>query len=142
MLKQVGCEVRGSYEGIYPPMDRFLEAQGIVPLLGYEASHITDDIDVVVIGNAVSRGNPEVESVLDKGLRYVSLPEMLRDRFLWGQKSVVVAGTHGKTTTTSMIAWVLVHAGVDPSFLVGGIPENFGASFRVGNGQPFVIEGD
>ena len=142
MLKQVGWEVRGSDAGIYPPMDRFLEEQGIVPLLGYEASHITDDIDVVVIGNAVSRGNPEVESVLDKRLRYVSLPEMLRDRFLWGQKSVVVAGTHGKTTTTSMIAWVLVHAGVDPSFLVGGIPENFGASFRVGNGQPFVIEGD
>ena len=142
MLKQTGWEVRGSDVGIYAPMDRFLEDQGIVPLLGYDASHITEDIDVVVIGNAVSRGNPEVERVLDKRLRYVSLPEMLRDQFLWRQRSVVVAGTHGKTTTTSMIAWALVHTGLDPSFLVGGIRENFGVSFRVGDGQLFVVEGD
>ena len=142
MLKETGWEVRGSDAGIYPPMDGFLEEQGIVPLLGYDAAHITDDIDVVVIGNAVSRGNPEVERVLDKRLRYVSLPEMLRERFLWTQRSIVVAGTHGKTTTTSMISWVLVNIGVDPSFLVGGIPENFGVSFRVGTGRLFVIEGD
>ena len=142
MLKEAGWEVQGSDVGIYPPMDRFLEEQGIVPLLGYDASHITEDIDVVVVGNAVSRGNPEVETVLDLRLRYVSLPEMLREQFLWKQRSVVVAGTHGKTTTTSMIAWVLVHAGVDPSFLVGGIPGNFGVSYRLGNGRSFVIEGD
>lgn len=142
MLKETGWEIQGSDVGIYPPMDRFLEEQGIFPLLGYDASHITDDIDVVVVGNAVSRGNPEVETVLDKRLRYVSLPEMLREQFLWKQRSVVVAGTHGKTTTTAMIAWVLVHTGVDPSFLVGGIPGNFGVSYRVGNGRSFVIEGD
>ncbi|HIC56243.1 MAG TPA: UDP-N-acetylmuramate:L-alanyl-gamma-D-glutamyl-meso-diaminopimelate ligase [Acidobacteria bacterium] len=142
MLKESGWEVRGSDAGIYPPMDRFLEEQGIFPLLGYDAFHITEDIDVVVIGNAVSRGNPEVEAVLDKRLRYMSLPEMLRDRFLWSRKPIVVAGTHGKTTTTSMIAWSLVRAGSDPSFLIGGIPENFGASFRIGNGRSFVIEGD
>tara|TARA_B100000029_G_C17594300_1_gene963577 strand:- start:1123 stop:2538 length:1416 start_codon:yes stop_codon:yes gene_type:complete len=142
MLKQSGWDVRGSDVGIYPPMDRFLEKQGISPLLGYDASHITEDIDVVIIGNAVSRGNPEVERVLDKRLRYVSLPEMLRERFLWRQKSIVVAGTHGKTTTSSLIAWVLVRGRVDPSFLIGGIPENFGVSFRIGEGPAFVIEGD
>jgi len=142
MLKETGWEVRGSDAGIYPPMDRFLEEQGISPLVGYDASHITEDIDVVVIGNAVSRGNPEVETVLEKRLRYVSLPEMLRERFLWAQRPIVIAGTHGKTTTTSMIAWSLVQAGSDPSFLIGGIPRNFGVSFRIGNGRSFVIEGD
>ncbi|MEE3203219.1 MAG: UDP-N-acetylmuramate:L-alanyl-gamma-D-glutamyl-meso-diaminopimelate ligase [Acidobacteriota bacterium] len=142
MLKETGWEVRGSDSGIYPPMDRFLEEQGIAPLVGYDASNITEDIDVVVIGNAVSRGNPEVETVLEKRLRYVSLPEMLRERFLWAQRPIVIAGTHGKTTTTSMIAWSLVQAGSDPSFLVGGIPRNFGVSFRIGDGRSFVIEGD
>ncbi len=142
MLKETGYDVRGSDSDIYPPMDRFLEEQGISPLLGYDASHITEDIDVVVIGNAVSRGNPEVETVLEKRLRYVSLPEMLRESFLWRQKPIVVAGTHGKTTTTSMIAWSLVQAGADPSFLIGGIPQNFDVSFRLGQGRSFVIEGD
>ena len=142
MLKVKGWDVRGSDANMYAPMDRFLEEQGISPLVGYDAGHITEDLDVVVIGNAVSRGNPEVETVLEKRLRYVSLPEMLREHFLWEKKPVVIAGTHGKTTTTSMIAWSLVQADFDPSFLVGGIPGNFGVSFRIGSGRSFVIEGD
>ncbi len=142
MLKHQGLQVRGSDARAYPPMDGFLAAQGITPLLGYDAGHLTDDIDVVVIGNAVSRGNPEVEAVLARRMRYVSLPEMVRERFLWDARPVVVAGTHGKTTTTSMTAWALVESGADPGFLVGGIPRNFGASFRLGAGDLFVIEGD
>ena len=142
MLKHQGLEVRGSDAHAYPPMDRFLAAQGITPWLGYDADHLTGDIDVVVIGNAVSRGNPEVEAVLARRMRYVSLPEMLRERFLWNARPIVVAGTHGKTTTTSMTAWTLVESGADPSFLVGGIPRNFGASYRVGGSDLFVIEGD
>ena len=142
MLKQQGLHVRGSDAHAYPPMDAFLAGQGIAPLVGYDAEHLTDDIDVVVIGNAVSRGNPEVEAVLERRMRYVSLPEMVRERFLRGARPIVVAGTHGKTTTTSMIAWALVESGVDPSFLVGGIPRDFDASFRLGGGDLFVIEGD
>lgn len=142
MLKQSGIEVQGSDVDAFPPMDEFLEGQGITPLRGYDAAHITEDIELVVIGNAVSRGNPEVEAVLDRHIRYVSLPDMLRDRFLWTRRPVVVSGTHGKTTTTAMVAWVLAEAGVDPSFFVGGIPTNFDASFRIGQGDVFVIEGD
>ena len=142
MLKRQGMQVRGSDADAYPPMDRFLAAEGITPWLGYDADHLTDDIDVVVIGNAVSRGNPEVEAVLARRMRYVSLPEMVRERFLWKSRPIVVAGTHGKTTTTSMTAWALVASGADPGFLVGGIPRNFGASYRLGAGDLFVIEGD
>jgi len=142
MLKHSGIEVRGSDSDAFPPMAQFLAGEGITPLRGYDAGHITEDIDLVVIGNAVSRGNPEVEAVLEQRIRYVSLPDMLRDRFLWTRRPVVVAGTHGKTTTTSMVAWVLAEAGVDPSFFVGGIPKNFDSSFRIGHGDVFVIEGD
>ncbi len=142
MLKAKGYEVRGSDANIYPPMDQFLSDQGIKPLLGYDEKHITEDIDLVVVGNAVSRGNPEVEAMLDRHLRYASFPEVLRDTFLWDKHPVVVAGTHGKTTTTSMIAWALVACGKEPSFLIGGIPENFSSSFRLGQGDAFVVEGD
>ena len=142
MLKRQGVQVRGSDAHAYPPMDRFLAAEGITPWLGYDADHLTDDVDVVVIGNAVSRGNPEVEAVLARRMRYVSLPEMVRERFLRESRPIVVAGTHGKTTTTSMTAWALVASGADPGFLVGGIPRNFGASYRLGAGDLFVIEGD
>ena len=142
MLKRQGLRVRGSDAHAWPPMDRFLAAQGITPLPGYDAGHLTGDEDVVVIGNAVSRGNPEVEAVLARRMRYVSLPEMVRERFLWNARPIVVAGTHGKTTTTSMTAWALVEAGADPGFLAGGIPRNFGASYRLGGGDLFVIEGD
>ena len=142
MLQQQGVRVRGSDAHAYPPMDGFLAARGITPRLGYDARNLGDDIDVVVIGNAVSRGNPEVEAVLARRMRYASLPEMVRDRFLRGKRSIVVAGTHGKTTTTSMTAWALVESGAEPGFLAGGISRNFDASFRLGRGDLFVVEGD
>jgi UDP-N-acetylmuramate: L-alanyl-gamma-D-glutamyl-meso-diaminopimelate ligase len=145
MLKRKGHDVRGSDLNVYPPMSTFLAEEGIDTLTGYRAGHITADLDLVVIGNAISRGNPEVEEVLDRKIRHCSLPEAVREHFLWGARSVVIAGTHGKTTTTSMAAWLLTAAGRDPSMLVGGIAANFGddgSSYRVGQGREFVIEGD
>jgi len=145
MLKQKGFDVRGSDQDVYPPMSDFLAGQGIPVQSGYHAAHITPDIDVVVVGNAISRGNPELEEVLDRKIRYASLPEAIREHFLWGARSIVIAGTHGKTTTTSLTGWVLTHAGVDPTMLVGGIALNFGdggSSYRIGSGRDFVIEGD
>src|SRR5205085_3991637 len=117
----------------------------IPALAGYHADHITADIDLVVVGNAISRGNPELEEVLDRKIRYCSLPEVIRERFLWGAQSVVIAGTHGKTTTTALAGWVLTSGGVDPSVLIGGVARNFGnggSSYRLGQGRPFVLEGD
>jgi UDP-N-acetylmuramate: L-alanyl-gamma-D-glutamyl-meso-diaminopimelate ligase len=142
MLKQRGWDVRGSDQGIYPPMSTFLQAEGIRALDGYKAEHITSDLELVVVGNAISRGNPELEAVLEKKIRYCSLPEMVREQFLWGARSVVIAGTHGKTTTTSLVGWVLADGGLDPSVLIGGIAANFNASYVLGNGRHFVIEGD
>ena len=142
MLKAKGHDVRGSDQNVYPPMSDFLVQQGITLLQGYRAEHISPEIDLVVVGNAISRGNPELEEVLDRKIRYCSLPEAIRDHFLWGARSVVVAGTHGKTTTTSLLGWLLTHGGADPSVLVGGIVENFDGSFRLGGGREFVIEGD
>jgi UDP-N-acetylmuramate: L-alanyl-gamma-D-glutamyl-meso-diaminopimelate ligase len=145
MLKRKGLDVRGSDQDVYPPMSEFLAAEDIPTLAGYRAEHITSDLDFVIVGNAISRGNPELEEVLDRKIRYGSLPEAIRDHFLWGARSIVVAGTHGKTTTTSMAGWVLAHGGVDPTVFVGGIAANFGAngsSYRLGQGRDFVIEGD
>ncbi len=142
MLKTRGYDVRGSDQNVYPPMSDFLAEQQITTLQGYAAEHITDDLDLVVVGNAISRGNPELEEVLDRKIRFCSLPEAIRDHFLWGARSVVIAGTHGKTTTTSLTGWLLTHGGADPSVLIGGIAENFGSSYRVGGGREFVIEGD
>jgi UDP-N-acetylmuramate: L-alanyl-gamma-D-glutamyl-meso-diaminopimelate ligase len=145
LLKQRGHDVRGSDQNVYPPMSDFLQAEGIHTLTGFSAGHITADIDLVVVGNAISRGNPELEAVLEKKLRYCSLPEVVRDRFLWGSRSIVIAGTHGKTTTTSLTGWLLTHGTLDPTVLVGGIALNFGAagsSYRLGGGRDFVIEGD
>ena len=145
LLKSRGYQVQGSDQQVYPPMSDFLVAEGIKTFAGYSADNITDDIDLVVVGNAISRGNPELETVLERKVRYCSLPEAIRDHFLWGARSVVLAGTHGKTTTTSLTGWLLTHGGLDPSMLVGGIALNFGAqgsSYRVGNGRDFVIEGD
>ena len=145
LLRSRGDDVQGSDEHVYPPMSDFLAAEGIPILAGYAADHITSDLDLVVVGNAISRGNVELEAVLDRSIRYASLPETIRDTFLWDAESVVVAGTHGKTTTTSLTAWVLTSGGADPSMLVGGIAKNFGAggaSYRVGRGRTFVIEGD
>jgi UDP-N-acetylmuramate: L-alanyl-gamma-D-glutamyl-meso-diaminopimelate ligase len=145
MLKQKGLDVRGSDAGVYPPMSDFLAAEGIPVFDGYRAGQITHDLDLVVVGNAISRGNPELEEVLDRKIKYCSLPEAIREHFLWGARSIVLAGTHGKTTTTSLTGWVLTHAGVDPTVLVGGIARNFGqggSSYRMGQGRDFVIEGD
>jgi UDP-N-acetylmuramate: L-alanyl-gamma-D-glutamyl-meso-diaminopimelate ligase len=145
MLKHRGHDVSGSDEHVYPPMSDFLAAEKIRVLEGYTADHVTAAIDLVVVGNAISRGNVELEAVLDGGLRYASLPETIRDQWLWDAQSVVIAGTHGKTTTTSMTGWLLTAAGADPTVLIGGIARNFGAdgaSYRIGNGRAFVIEGD
>jgi UDP-N-acetylmuramate: L-alanyl-gamma-D-glutamyl-meso-diaminopimelate ligase len=145
MLKRKGLDVSGSDKDIYPPMSDFLAAEGIPAWSGYAADHITGDIDLVVVGNAISRGNVELEEVLDRKIRYCSLPEAIREHFLWGARSIVIAGTHGKTTTTSLAGWLLTNGGVDPSVLVGGIARNFGpqgSSYRLGHGRDFVIEGD
>ena len=145
MLKRKGLDVRGSDQDVYPPMSDFLAAEGIPTLGGYHADHITGDLDLVIVGNAISRGNSELEEVLDRKVRYCSLPEAIREHFLWGARSIVIAGTHGKTTTTALTGWVLAHAGADPSVLIGGIALNFGeggSSYRMGGGRDFVIEGD
>jgi UDP-N-acetylmuramate: L-alanyl-gamma-D-glutamyl-meso-diaminopimelate ligase len=145
MLKRKGLDVRGSDQDVYPPMSDFLEGEGIPVFSGYAAEHVTSDLDLVVVGNAISRGNAELEEVLDRKIRYCSLPEAIREHFLWGARSIVIAGTHGKTTTTALTGWLLTHGGVDPSVLIGGIARNFGAggsSYRMGHGRDFVIEGD
>ena len=145
LLKRRGFDVRGSDQNVYPPMSDFLAGEGIAAASGYSADNITGDIDMVVVGNAISRGNPELETVLERKVRYCSLPEAIREHFLWGARSIVVAGTHGKTTTTSLTGWLLAHGGVDPTVLVGGIALNFGdggSSYRIGAGKDFVIEGD
>ena len=145
LLKHRGHDVSGSDEHVYPPMSDFLAAERIDVLEGYRPEHITGALDLVVVGNAISRGNPELETVLDSGVRYASLPETIRDHFLWDAHSVVIAGTHGKTTTTALTGWLLTEGGADPTVLIGGIARNFGtdgASYRIGKGSPFVIEGD
>jgi UDP-N-acetylmuramate: L-alanyl-gamma-D-glutamyl-meso-diaminopimelate ligase len=142
MLKTKGFDVRGSDQNVYPPMSDFLVQQGITLMQGYRPEHISADLDLVVVGNAISRGNPELEEVLDRKIRYCSLPEAVRDHFLWASRAVVSAGTHGKTTTTALTGWLLTDGGVDPSVLIGGIAENFNGSYRVGGGREFVIEGD
>jgi UDP-N-acetylmuramate: L-alanyl-gamma-D-glutamyl-meso-diaminopimelate ligase len=143
MLQAKGCRVEGSDSDVYPPMSDFLESLRIPVYKGYRASNLAaSGPDVVVIGNALSRGNPEVEHTLDAGMRYASMAETVKELFIRGKNSIVVCGTHGKTTTTAMLAWMLEQADRNPSFLVGGIAENFGRSFQVANGEDFVIEGD
>src|SRR5262245_43234123 len=126
LLRRKGHDVRGSDQNVYPPMSDFLVAEGIQIMSGFREEHITGDLDLVVVGNAISRGNPELETVLERKIRHCSLPEAIRDHFLWGARSVVVAGTHGKTTTTSLTGWLLTHGNLDPTVLVGGIALNFG----------------
>jgi UDP-N-acetylmuramate: L-alanyl-gamma-D-glutamyl-meso-diaminopimelate ligase len=142
LLKSKGFDVRGSDQNVYPPMSDFLVQQGITLLQGFVPEHVSAELDLVVVGNAISRGNPELEEVLDRKIRYCSLPEAIRDQFLWASRSVVITGTHGKTTTTALAGWLLTHGGADPSVLVGGIVENFDSSYRIGGGREFVIEGD
>jgi UDP-N-acetylmuramate: L-alanyl-gamma-D-glutamyl-meso-diaminopimelate ligase len=143
LAKQLGHEVSGSDQNVYPPMSTQLEAQGIALCQGYDPAHITaNSPDVVVIGNTCSRGNPSVEFVLERGLPFASGPSWLAQQVLHGRWVIGVAGTHGKTTTTSMVAWILEHAGMQPGFLIGGVPANFPASARIGGSPFFVIEAD
>lgn len=142
LCQQRGYQVSGSDQNVYPPMSTFLEAHGIRILCGYRAENLDRRPDLVVIGNVVSRGNPEAERVLDERLPYCSLPELVRELFLADKHSIVVAGTHGKTTTASLLAWVLESAGLQPGFLIGGIPINFQCGARQASGNYFVVEGD
>jgi UDP-N-acetylmuramate: L-alanyl-gamma-D-glutamyl-meso-diaminopimelate ligase len=142
MLKQRGFQVTGSDAAAYPPMSDFLSDLGIPVAQPFDAKNLEPRPELVVIGNAISRGNVELEYVLDQRIPFCSLPQLLHDEFLKGKEVLVVAGTHGKTTTTSMLAWIFHSAGRDPSFLIGGIAENFGSSFRLGTGKYFILEGD
>ncbi len=123
-------------------MSTFLEERGIKVRRGYSKENIPDDADVVVIGNAMKRGNPEVEAVLNRKLFYLSLPEVLKNYFLRGKHNLVVTGTHGKTTTTALLAWIMEKGGRKPAYVIGGIPKNFGQGARLNDSKYFVIEGD
>jgi len=142
MLQARGHKVTGSDQNVYPPMSTQLEELGIEILTGYKAENADIGADCTVVGNAISRGNPELEEVLNRKLFYRSQAEIVKEEFIRGRRSLVVAGTHGKTTTTSIATWVMECGGLNPSFLVGGIVQNFGASFRVTDSEHFVIEGD
>ena len=142
IAREAGHRVTGCDAAVYPPMSDFLVREGIRLFDGYREEQITGDIELVVVGNAISRGNVELEAVLDRKIRYVSLPEAIREEFLWSRRSIVIAGTHGKTTTTALAGWLLTAGGSDPSLLVGGIAANFDGSYRLGGGRDFVIEGD
>jgi UDP-N-acetylmuramate: L-alanyl-gamma-D-glutamyl-meso-diaminopimelate ligase len=142
MLKQRGFQVTGSDAAAYPPMSDFLSSLGIPVAQPFDAKNLEPRPDLVVIGNAISRGNVELEYVLDQRIPFCSLPQLLHDEFLKDKEVLVVAGTHGKTTTTSMLSWIFHSAGLDASFLIGGIAENFGSSFRLGTGKYFILEGD
>ena len=142
MLKERGFRVSGSDAAAYPPMSDFLRGLGIPVAQPFDPRNLEPRPDLVVVGNAMSRGNVELEHVLDDRIDFCSLPQLLHDEFLRGKEVLVVAGTHGKTTTTSMLSWIFHSAGLDPSFLIGGIAENFGSSFHLGQGKHFILEGD
>lgn len=142
MLQARGHKVTGSDQNVYPPMSTQLEQLGIKVLNGYKAENADIGADCTIVGNAISRGNPELEEVLNRKLLYRSQAEVVKEEFIRGRRSLVIAGTHGKTTTTSIATWVTEVGGLNPSFLVGGIVQNFGASFRVADSNFFVIEGD
>ncbi len=141
-MKQQGFEVSGSDQAVYPPMSTFLEAQAIHVINGYAEQNLAHKPDLVVIGNAISRGNPEAEYALDHKLRFCSLPELLKEFFIRGKRCLVVAGTHGKTTTASLLTWVFEHAGLNPGYLIGGIPNNLKQGARFTDSEWFIIEGD
>jgi UDP-N-acetylmuramate: L-alanyl-gamma-D-glutamyl-meso-diaminopimelate ligase len=141
-LLDKGFAVTGSDQNVYEPMALFLAAKKIAVMNGYDEKNLAHKPDLVVIGNAISRGNPEAEFVLDHKLRYCSLPELLREFFIRGKRSLVVSGTHGKTTTTSLLTWVFEHNGLNPSYLIGGIPNNFSQGARFTDSEWFIIEGD
>ena len=142
MLRERGFRVTGSDAGVYPPASILLESLGIPYDSKFDAAHLTPAPDVIVVGNAISRGNVEVEEMLDRKLVHKSLPEILEEEFLPGKHSIVVSGTHGKTTTTAMLAWIFQVAKKRPNFLVGGVAENFGKSYGLGGGEDFILEGD
>ena len=142
MLTERGYSVTGSDTGVYPPASTLLEKQGITWKNGFRETNLAPCPDLVVIGNAISRGSPELEFVLDNKIPYCSLPEVIKKFFLPGHDSLVVTGTHGKTTTTALLAWIFQFAGSRPDFLIGGVAENFGTSYGLGGGREFIIEGD
>ena len=142
LAQAAGHRVTGSDRSVYPPMSTQLAALGIELIEGYDPVQLDLDPDIVVVGNVMSRGNPLIERLLDSGLPYTSGPQWLAEHLLLGRWTLAVAGTHGKTTTTSMLAWILDHAGLDPGFLIGGVPGNFGRSARLGGGAHFVVEAD
>jgi UDP-N-acetylmuramate: L-alanyl-gamma-D-glutamyl-meso-diaminopimelate ligase len=142
MLRERGYRVTGSDAGVYPPASTLLESLGIPFFTTFDANHLTPAPDLIVVGNAISRGNVEVEEMLDRKLPHRSLPEILEEEFLPGKHSIVVSGTHGKTTTTAMLAWLFHVARKRPNFLVGGIAENFGKSYGLAGGEDFILEGD
>ena len=142
MLRERGYRVTGSDSGVYPPASTLLETLGISFFNTFDATHLEPAPDLVVIGNIIARGNPELEEVLDRKIPYRSMPEILEEIFLPERHSIVVSGTHGKTTTTAMLAWIFHTAGRRPNFLVGGVAENFGKSYGLGGGEEFILEGD
>src|SRR5271169_1442741 len=137
-----GFHVTGSDQNVYEPMASFLASKKIAVMNGYDEKNLAHKPDLVVIGNAISRGNPEAEFLLDHKLRYCSLPELLKEFFIRGKRSIVVTGTHGKTTTTSLLTWVFEHNGLNPSYLIGGIPNNLSQGARFTDSPWFIIEGD
>jgi len=142
MLREQGFRVTGSDSGVYPPASTLLESLGISFFHSFDAAHMQPAPDLVVVGNIIARGNPELEEVLDRKIPYRSMPEILEEVFLPQRHSIVVSGTHGKTTTTAMLAWIFQTAGKRPNFLVGGVAENFGKSYGLGGGEEFILEGD
>lgn len=141
-LKEKGLTITGSDQNVYPPMSTFLAERGIEVMNGFAERNLAHKPDLVVIGNAISRGNPEAEYALDHKLQFWSLPDLLREYFIRGRRSIVVSGTHGKTTTTSLLAWVFEHNGLNPSYLIGGIPNNLGQGARFTGSEWVIIEGD
>jgi len=142
MLREHGFRVTGSDAGVYPPASTLLDSLGIAYNSSFEASNLTPTPDLVIVGNIIARGNPELEEVLERKIPYRSMPEILEEVFLPGKHSIVVSGTHGKTTTTAMLAWIFHSAGKQPTFLVGGIAENFGKSYGLSAGPEIILEGD
>src|SRR4051812_43165700 len=142
VMQEKGLKVTGSDQNVYPPMSTFLADRKIEVISGYAEQNLAHKPHLIVIGNAISRGNAEAEYVLDHKLRYCSLPELLKEFFIRGKRSIVVCGTHGKTTTTSLLTWIFEHNGLNPSYLIGGIPNNLGQGARFTSSEWFIIEGD
>ncbi len=147
LLQLQGHRITGSDKAAYPPMSDLLSSLGIPVLEPYAEANLDPAPDLVVIGNALSRGNPEIEHILDQRIPFTSMAGLLREEFLTGRETLVVAGTHGKTTTTSMLAWIYQTAArenpsLEPSFLIGGVAENFGSSFQLRATRTFIVEGD